>query len=103
VAGTSSLGWRRGKLGASLAAQFKGSYINNQFAPAWVEDKAWLFNGTFSCDLARGFRATLGVNNLFDTEPLQNGKAIPSYGFDIAAYAAWSMGRFVYVKINKDF
>jgi outer membrane receptor protein involved in Fe transport len=103
VVGNSSLGWRRGRLGASLAAQYKGSYINNQFAPSWVEDEAWLFNGTVSCDLAKGFRATLGVNNLFDTEPPQNGKAIPSYGFDIATYAAWSLGRFVYIKVAKDF
>jgi outer membrane receptor protein involved in Fe transport len=103
LAGSSSLAWRQGKLGASLGMQFKGSYVNNQFAPSWIEDKAYLYNATFSCEIAKGFRATLGVNNILDTEPPQNGKAIPSYGFDIATYAAWSMGRFVYLRINKDF
>jgi len=103
VVGSSSLGWRKEKVGASLAMQYKGSYVNDQFAPSWIEDKAYLFNGTVSYDIAKGLRATLGVNNIFDTEPPQNGKAIPSYGFDIATYSAWSMGRFVYLKINKDF
>ena len=103
VVGNSTLGWRKGKLSASLGAQFKGSYINNQFAPAWKEDGAWLFNGTFSFTAPWRTRVTLGCNNLFNTEPPQNGKAIPSYGFDIATYAAWSMGRFAYVKVSKDF
>jgi len=103
VVGNASVAWRQDRLGASLGMQFKGSYVNDQFAPAWIEDKAYLFNGSVSYELAKGFRATVGANNLFNTEPPQNGKAIPSYGFDIATYAAWSMGRFIYVKINKDF
>ena len=103
VVGSGSLGWRKDKLGATLGMQFKGSYVNDQFAPSWIEDKAYLFNGTVSCDLPKGFRVTLGCNNLFDTEPPQNGKAIPSYGFDIATYSAWSLGRFVYLKVRTEF
>jgi len=48
-------------------------------------------------------RVTMGCNNLFDTQPPRNGKAIPSYGFDIATYSQWSLGRFIYLKIGKDF
>ncbi len=36
-------------------------------------------------------RVTLGCDNLLNTFPPQNGKAIPSYGFDIATYQAWSL------------
>ena len=103
VVGSGSLGWRRSALGASLGMQYKGAYINDQFAPAWDENAARLYNGTVSYDFTKTLHATLGMNNLLDTEPPQNGKAIPSYGFDIATYSAWSMGRFVYLKVSKDF
>ncbi|MBL9219517.1 MAG: TonB-dependent receptor [Opitutaceae bacterium] len=103
VAGSGQVTWRRGRLGASLGAQHKGSYLMDQFAPAWVEGSETLYNGSVTFDAPWRTRITVGCNNLLDTNPPQNGKAIPSYGFDIATYAAWSMGRFVYVKVKKDF
>ncbi len=103
VAGSAQAGWRKGWLGASLGAQHKGSYLMDQFAPAWLEGAETLYNGSISAELPRRTRVTLGVNNLLDTQPPQNGKAIPSYGFDIATYAAWSLGRFVYVKVTTEF
>jgi iron complex outermembrane receptor protein len=103
VAGSGQMSWRRGKLGATLGAQHKGSYLMDQFAPAWVEGSETLYNGTFTFDAPWRTRVTVGCNNLLGTNPPQNGKAIPSYGFDIATYSAWSMGRFVYVKVKKDF
>ena len=103
LAGSGQLGWKKGQLAASLGTQFKGHYLMDQFAPAWGENAQFLLNGTFSFDAPWRTRVTLGCNNLLGSEPPQNGKAIPSYGFDIATYAAWSMGRFVYLRINKDF
>jgi iron complex outermembrane receptor protein len=103
LAGGGQVSWRRQKLAASLGMQYKGTYLMDQFAPAWAEEAAYLFNGSFSFEAPWRTRVTLGCNNLFDTEPPQNGKAIPSYGFDIATHAAWSMGRFVYIKIKTDF
>ncbi len=103
VVGSGSLGWSRAAVGATLGMQFKGSYVNDQFAPAWDENAARLYNGTVSYRFTKTLRATLGVNNLLGTEPPKNGKAIPSYGFDIATYSAWSLGRFVHLKVAKDF
>ncbi len=103
LAGSGSVGWRKGGLGATLGTQFKGHYRMDQFAPAWDENAQFLLNGTVSADLPWKTRVTLGCSNLFDRDAPRNGKAIPSYGFDIATYAAWSMGRFVYVKVKKDF
>ena len=103
LAGGGQIAWRRQKLAASLGMQYKGSYLMDQFAPSWQEDAAYLFNGSFSFDAPWRTRVTLGCNNLLDEQPPQNGKAIPSYGFDIATHAAWSMGRFVYLKIKTDF
>ena len=103
VAGSGQIGWKRDKLAATIGTQFKGHYLMNQFAPAWEENAQFLLNGTFSVDAPWGTRVTLGCNNLLDAEPPRNGKAIPSYGFDIATYSAWSLGRFVYLKVKKEF
>jgi iron complex outermembrane receptor protein len=102
-AGNGQVTWERGGLGASLGAVHKGGYLMDQFAPAWDEGAETLYNGTFSFDLPRRLKVTLGCNNLLDAQPPQNGKAIPSYGFDIATYSAWSMGRFVYIKVRAEF
>ena len=75
----------------------------DQFAPAWRENAQFLFNGTFSVEAPWGTRVTLGCSNLLNSEPPRNGKAIPSYGYDIATYSAWSLGRFVYLRVKKEF
>lgn len=103
IAGSGQIGWKKGRLAATLGTQFKGHYLMDQFAPAWGENAQFLCNGTVSCDAPWGTRVTLGCNNLLAVEPPRNGKAIPSYGFDIATYSAWSLGRFVYVKVKKEF
>ncbi len=103
LAGSGQVGWKKGKVGATLGTQFKGHYRMDQFAPAWDENTQFLFNGTASVDAPWGTRVTLGCNNLLGSEPPANGKAIPSYGFDIATYAPWSLGRFIYLKVKKDF
>gem|GEM_PF-487314 len=103
IAGSAQANWRRGRWGAMLGAQHKGHYLMDQFSPAWLEGAETLYNGAISFDAPWRTRVTLGCNNLFDTQPPQNGKAIPSYGFDIATYAAWSLGRFVYVKVQTEF
>lgn len=103
LAGSGQIGWKKDKLAATLGTQFKGSYLMDQFAPAWRENAQFLFNGTFSVDAPWGTRVTLGCSNLLNSEPPKNGKAIPSYGYDIATYSAWSLGRFVYLRVKKEF
>lgn len=103
LSGSGQIGWKQGKVSAALGAQYKGQYLMDQFAPAWREKSATLFNGSVSFDTLWRTHVTIGCNNLLDTDAPKNGKAIPSYGFDVATYSAWSMGRFVYVKMKKDF
>jgi iron complex outermembrane recepter protein len=103
VTGSGQLGWRRGDWSASLGALHKGSYLMDQFAPAWPEGAETLYNASVSFEGWKGARFTIGCNNLLDDDPPQNGRAIPSYGFDIATYSAWSMGRFVYLKVRTEF
>jgi outer membrane receptor protein involved in Fe transport len=103
LAGSGQIGWKKNQVAATLGTQFKGHYLMDQFAPAWGENTQFLFNGTVSVDLPWRTRVTLGCNNLLDADPPRNGKAIPSYGFDIATYPAWSLGRFVYVRVKKEF
>jgi iron complex outermembrane receptor protein len=103
LAGSGQVGWKKGAIGATLGTQFKGSYLMDQFAPAWRENAQFLLNGTVTFDAPLRTRVTLGCNNLLDRDAPRNGKAIPSYGFDIATYSAWSLGRFVYVRVKKEF
>jgi iron complex outermembrane receptor protein len=103
LTGNARLGWRRDAFSATLGMQFKGSYLMDQFQPAWHEKTQYLHNASFTWKTPWKMDVTLGCNNLFDKDPPQNGKAIPSYGFDIATYSAWSLGRFVYLKLTATF
>jgi len=83
---------------------YKGPYLNNANAAVWGENPITLFNVTVSYDVKPWrTRITLGCDNLFNTQPPPNGLASPSDGFDVNTYAAWSTGRFVALKVKKDF
>ena len=41
------------------------------------------------------------MDNVFNTQPPSNGKETTA--FDESTYAAWSLGRFVYVRLKKEF
>jgi iron complex outermembrane receptor protein len=103
--GTAQLGWRKNNWGATLGMQYKGSYLNDAFKPnfVWNQGAEYLFNGTISWQGPWRTKFTLGCNNLFDTQPPPNGRAIPSNGFDVNTYSAWALGRYAYLKVKKDF
>jgi outer membrane receptor protein involved in Fe transport len=85
---------------------YKGPWNDNANAPiaVWGENPIALFNGTISWDLpAWRVRLTLGCDNILNTPPPPNAYANPSDGFDVNTYAAWAVGRFVSLRIKKDF
>jgi iron complex outermembrane receptor protein len=103
--GNAQINWSKGKFGAGLAVRYMGKYLNTANAPAfvWGENPISLFNGTVSYSGFWGTKILLGCNNLFAQEPPPNGRASPSDGFDISTYSAWSLGRFVYARVEKKF
>ena len=87
-----------------MSVRYKGPYLNNANASTWGENPISLFDAKFS----RLFptihtTVTIGCDNLFNTPPPANGLASPSDGFDVNTYAAWAVGRFVSLKVKKDF
>jgi outer membrane receptor protein involved in Fe transport len=103
--GNAQINWSKGDFGAGLGARYLGEYLNNSNAPAfvWGENPIALFNATVSYSGLWGSKIILGCNNLLGQDPPPNGRASPSDGFDISTYSAWSLGRFVYVKLEKKF
>jgi iron complex outermembrane recepter protein len=102
--GTAQLSWREGDLGASVAARYLGPYFNNSNAPfVWGENPLTLFNATVSYAGFGRSKLLLGCDNVLGQNPPPNGRASPSDGFDINTYAAWAMGRFFFVKVEKTF
>ena len=112
LTGTAQLGWKRGKLAGSLTYLYKGSFLNDvpnrrAFTPSaiWDESAQSLINASFTFPAPFVTSVTVGCNNVFDTQPPEDGFAWdqPSNGFDSNTYAAWSLGRFVYLKVRKEF
>jgi outer membrane receptor protein involved in Fe transport len=103
--GNAQVNWKKGDFGASLGARYMGPYLNNANAPAfvWGENPIALFNGSVSYSGLWDTKILLGCNNLLGKDPPPNGRASPSDGFDISTYSAWSLGRFVYLKVEKKF
>jgi iron complex outermembrane receptor protein len=105
--GNAQVAWTRGRLGASLAAVYKGPVLADAngtvgAGSAWGVNPIALFNVSASCSAMWDTRLTLGCNNLLNTAPPANGR-IGTAGFDLASYGAWATGRTVYVKLKKEF
>ena len=102
--GTVRASWNKGALGASLSMLYKGPWFNNANAAVWGENPITRFDGTISYDLPKWrVRLTLACENLLNTQPPPNAYASPSDGFDISTYGGWALGRFVSLKVKKDF
>jgi outer membrane receptor protein involved in Fe transport len=100
--GQASVGWRYKDYGASFGADYIGSYFNDGYTAAgWEEGSYTLYTAGFSYRGFLGTTITLGVNNLFDKTPPFNGYDTAS--FDPNTYGAGAMGRFIYVRVRKEF
>lgn len=104
--GSAQIAWNQSNWGASLQAIYKGPWLDNANAPtaSWGENPISLFNGTILYAVpAWRTKFTLGCDNLFNTPPPPNAYAAPSDGFDVSTYGAWALGRFVSLRVKKDF
>ncbi|MBI5382074.1 MAG: TonB-dependent receptor [Opitutae bacterium] len=96
--------WSFRDFGAGLSAQFKGPYRNDNTAYStvgWGENPVTKLNVSLSYSGLPRTRITLGVDNVLDTQPPPNGRELD--GFDINTYAAWGHGRFVTLRVKKEF
>ena len=97
-------GWKQGIVSAHLTGIYKGPYLNNANAAVWGENPLTLFNATVGYEIRRWrTQVSLACDNLFNTPPPPNGLANPSDGFDVSTYAPWAVGRFVTLKVKKEF
>jgi iron complex outermembrane recepter protein len=101
--GQASVSWTRGDYAASIASDYIGNYFNDAYTAAgWPQGSYTLFHTQVSYNEPFfGTRITLGVNNAFDKRPPFNG--YDTSGIDPNTYGAGALGRFVYVRVRKDF
>jgi outer membrane receptor protein involved in Fe transport len=102
--GNAQADWKNRRFGAGVSAVYKGPYFNDNTAYStigWGENPIAKINAYVSYQGYRDIKIELGVDNVFDTQPPSNGKETTA--FDENTYAAWSLGRFVYVRLKKEF
>ena len=95
--------WSYKDYGASINADWTGHWFNDGYTAAgWGENPYTIFNGQIQY---RGFwhsTITVGASNLFNSTPPPNGRA-SSAGYDQGIYGPNALGRFLFVRVRKDF
>lgn len=100
--GQASVGWRYKEWGAGVSADYIGKYWNDGFTVAgWGENPYTLVSTAVSYRGLFGTTITVGANNVLDNLPPPNGR--DTGGFDPNTYGAGALGRFLYIRVRKDF
>lgn len=101
--GTGSVAWRLKDFSASVGADYIGAYFNDGYTTqGWNENPYTTWNAAFSYREGYfGSTITVGANNVLDNRPPPNGRE--TAGFDPNTYGGGALGRFVYIRIRKDF
>jgi len=100
--GTFGSSWSYKDFGAALRVNYIGAYFNDAYTAAgWGENAVTTVNTSFSYKGFWDTTVTLGVNNLLDKEPPFNGYETSSY--DQGTYGAVGLGRFVYIRLQREF
>ncbi len=101
--GQANVGWRYKEFGANLGADYIGSYFNDGYSSTvqWDEGAYTLATASVSYRGFWGTTITVGANNLFDKLPPFNG--FDTGSFDGNTYGAGAMGRFLYIRVRKEF
>lgn len=95
--------WSYKDYGASLNADWTGHWFNDGYTAAgWGENPYTILNGSVSYKGFWNSTITLGASNLLNVQPPPNGRA-SSAGYDQGIYGPNALGRFMYVRIRKDF
>lgn len=98
-----SVSWNRKDWASAVTADYIGHYFNDGWSTTdqWREGAQTLIGASVGYRGFRGLQITVGANNLFDRLPPFNGYT--TEGFDPNTYGAMALGRFVYVRVRKDF
>jgi outer membrane receptor protein involved in Fe transport len=100
--GTASVAWTYKDYGASVFVRHQGKYFNDGYTAAgWGENPVNIANAQVSYAGLFDTKITLGVNNVFDKQPPRNG--YETTGFDQNTYGWMSLGRFVFVRLQRSF
>lgn len=94
--------WRYKDIGANLNVDYTHHYYNDGYtAQGWGENPFTVVHA--SVIIARWFNSsiTIGANNVLNKRPPPNGRE--SVGFDPNSYGPGVLGRFLYVRVRKDF
>lgn len=100
--GTLGSSWAYKDYGAALRVNYIGAYFNDAYTAAgWGENAVTTVNTSVSYKGFWDTTVTLGVNNVLDKEPPFNGYETTSY--DQGTYGAVGLGRFVYIRVQREF
>lgn len=95
-------GWRYKDYGANISADYTHHYYNDNYTTqGWGENPYTLVAASVSYAGFWGTTVTVGANNVFNNRPPLNGRE--TVGFDPNAYGAGALGRFLYMRVRKDF
>jgi outer membrane receptor protein involved in Fe transport len=98
-AGTS---WNYKQYGAALTADYTHHYYNDNYtAQGWGENPYTIMGGSVRYSGWWNSTITIGASNLLNNRPPTNGRE--TSGFDPNAYGAGALGRFMYIRIRKEF
>jgi outer membrane receptor protein involved in Fe transport len=100
--GTFGSAWAYKNYSAAARLNYIGSYYNDAYTLAgWGEKAVATVNTSFTYSGFWDTRVTVGVNNVFDREPPFNGYETTSY--DQGTYGSIGLGRFVYLRLSRNF
>ncbi|MBA4136311.1 MAG: hypothetical protein C0518_03225 [Opitutus sp.] len=100
--GNAGIGWRYKNWSANVNADYTGKYWNDGYTvQGWGENPYTITSAAVSYRGFWGTTITVGANNLLDDLPPSNGR--DTQGFDTNTYGGGGLGRFVYVRVRKDF
>lgn len=100
--GTATTAWSLRDYGASLTADYVHSWFNDAFtATGWGENPSAIFGAQLRYSGFWKSTISLGASNLLNRRPSPNGR--DTTGFNAGISGPSTLGRFLYVRVRKDF
>lgn len=99
---TGSVNWRNKDWGAAVYVSRTGQYFNDAYTAAgWGENSVTMINPSVSYRGLWNTSITVGAQNVMNQQPPVNGRE--TLGFDPNTYGNYATGRFIYVRLSKEF